>query len=104
MKHPSMDVHRVMPFCAGGVAVAVDAPGDLDLQFIYRAARFVYWNPEQSRLEDRCEHEVSQVASFSRIAAALRDEYGVGLRLHAGTRWDGIDADARRVIEEEAPW
>ncbi len=104
MKQCSMDVQRVIPFGAGAVAVVVNAPGDLDLQFIYRAARFVYWNPEESRLEDRCEHEASQVASFSRIAGAVRDEYGLGLRLHAGTRWDGIDAAARRVIEEEAPW
>jgi hypothetical protein len=104
MKQSSMDVRRVMPFGAGAVAVAVDAPGDLDLQFVYRAASFVHWNPEKSRLEDRCEHQASQVASFRRIAGAVRDEYGLGLRLHAGTRWDGIDADARRAIEVEASW
>lgn len=104
MTQPSLDVQRVMPFGTGAVAVAVDPAADLDLQHIYRAARFVYWNPELSQLEDRCGREATPLASFRRIASALRDEYGLGLRLHAGTCWEGLDAATRWVIEAEAPW
>jgi hypothetical protein len=38
---------------AGQVAIHVAPPEGVDLQFIYRAALSIYWNPAEALLEDR---------------------------------------------------
>lgn len=81
------------------VSVIVEAPDDMDLQFIYRAALFVYWVPSESRLEDRNERETSPVQSFERIARALADEYGMTLRAGPNLAWKGLEDADRAAIE-----
>jgi hypothetical protein len=71
----------------------------LDLQFIYRAALSIYWNPDQMRLEDRSSSEESLSASFIRIARALRNVYGLELRPSEDVKWDEVPALDKIRIE-----
>jgi hypothetical protein len=86
---------------AGRVAIIVDPPADLDLQFINREALSVYWNSAESRVEDRYMREDSHVASFRRIASALLDEYGLIMRHLPEMRWEGLGEQARNAIERD---
>ena len=78
---------------AGQVAVHVAPPEGVDLQFIYRAALSIYWNPVEALLEDRSEAVDSAKASAARIARALREEYGMTLQPSGNVRWEGFIAD-----------
>lgn len=73
------------------VAVHVMASGGVDLQCIYRAALWIYWNPEAGLLEDRHHSAPSAVNSATRIARAMREEYGLALQPSAELRWEGFD-------------
>ena len=87
-----MIVHQVTKLEGGRLALRVVPPKGIDLQFIYRAALSIYWDPEEMQLEDRSESEVSFVSSASRIARALHEEYGLGLTPAADLLWS-VDVD-----------
>jgi hypothetical protein len=94
----------VLAIDKGRVAVRVAPPQGLDLQYIYRAALSVYWDPNSGQLEDRYEREESQAASVERISRALRAEYGLMLQPATGIRWEGIESHTRREIEDALGW
>jgi len=85
-----MVVDAVIRKQAGQVAVHVVPPDGIDLQFIYRAALSIYWNPAEALLEDRGEVGESAKTSGARIARALRDEYGMALQPSDDIRWTGF--------------
>ena len=91
----------IMAIDPGRVAVVVEPPAGLDLQFIYRAGQSVYWNSDDRQLEDRYLRETSHLASFQRIARALSGEYGLGLRGTSMLRWAGVERNVRSQIERE---
>jgi hypothetical protein len=83
---------------AGQVAVHVAPPEGVDLQFIYRAALSIYWNPAEALLEDRSDVVESAETSAARIAQALREEYGMALQPSGNMRWTGfIDEEQDQV-------
>lgn len=83
---------------AGQVAVHVAPPEGADLQFIYRAALSIYWNPAEALLEDRSEAVDSAKASAARIARALREEYGMALQPSDTVQWEGfLDGERDQV-------
>lgn len=83
---------------AGQVAVHVAPPEGVDLQFIYRAALSIYWNPAEALLEDRSDVVESAETSAARIARALREEYGMALQPSGNMRWTGfIDEEQDQV-------
>jgi hypothetical protein len=83
---------------AGQVAVHVAPPDGIDLQFIYRAALSIYWNPFEALLEDRCSAVESSEASAVRIARALREEYGMVLQPSDNVQWKGFSAEERSQV------
>jgi len=95
----TLTVECVRRIAAGRLAVQVDPPDGLDLQFIYRAALSIYWNAAHSQLEDQFEAESSITASFQRIAGALKSEYGLTVRRGPRMRWDGLSGAEQSVIE-----
>lgn len=87
-----MTVEQVTKLEAGRLALRVVPPEGMDLQFTYRAALSIYWNPDKMQLEDRSESEVSFTSSASRIARALREEYRLHLIPAADLLWS-VDVD-----------
>jgi hypothetical protein len=85
----------------GALALKVVSPEGVDLQFVYRAAISIYLNPSDMLLEDRCEIEVSPIASSQRITRALKQEYGMYLRPSPDITWEGIGEDTRRQVEKK---
>jgi hypothetical protein len=96
----SLVVDSVIRRQAGRVAVRVVQPEGVDLQFIYRAALSIYWNPAEGLLEDRCEAVDSAVASAARIARALREEYGMALNPSGTMRWEGFIDDEQDQVAD----
>lgn len=82
----------------GQVAVYVIPPAGTDLQFIYRAALSIYWNPAEALLEDRCSAVESSEASAARLARALRAEYGVVLQPSANLQWRDFPEEERSKV------
>jgi hypothetical protein len=83
---------------AGQVAVHVVPPDGIDLQFIYRAALSIYWDPAEALLEDRCIAVESSETSAARIARALREEYGLVLQPSANVQWKDFSAEERKQV------
>jgi hypothetical protein len=94
----AMVVDTVIRRHAGQVAVHIIPPSGIDLQFIYRAALSIHWDPAEAILEDRCRAVESSAASAARVSRALRDEYGMVLRLLANVQWTGFSADERSQV------
>jgi len=82
----------------GQVAVHVTPPDEIDLQFIYRAALSIYWNPAEALLEDRCSAVESSEASATRMARALREEYGIVLQPSANVQWKDFSGEERSQV------
>jgi hypothetical protein len=101
MTQDELSIRGIEIIDRGRVAVLVDPPDGLDLQYIYRAALSVYWNPAKRRLEDRYAREDSPASSYRRIARALEDEYGLRLRADPHLRWIDVAEDVQREIECE---
>lgn len=78
---------------AGQVAIHVTPPDGIDLQFIYRAALSIYWNPAEALLEDRSSTVDSSESSATRMARALREEYGLVLQPSDNVQWQNFSAD-----------
>jgi hypothetical protein len=97
----SLPVVSIQRIAGGRLALQLVVPDDLDLQFIYRAALSIYWNPACLQLEDLYEAETSVRASFQRIAGALKSEYGLTLERGPHLRWEGLSNSDRIAIEAE---
>ena len=93
-------VDTVIRRLAGQVAVHVATAQGIDLQFIYRAALGIYWDPVEALLEDRSEAVDSAQTSAARIARALREEYGISLQASGNVRWEGFIADDRDQVAQ----
>jgi hypothetical protein len=100
MNSGNLVVERVISIGVGQIALQVREPNSLPLVFIYRAALSIYWNPEESRLEDRYQGETDRVASFKRIGRALREEYGLSLQATKGLEWEGLNEEDKIAIME----
>ncbi len=87
MSTRAVTVDTVIRRPGGQVAVHVEPPDGIDLQFIYRAALSIYWNPAEELLEDRCSAVESPEASAARMARALREEYGMVLEPSGNVQW-----------------
>lgn len=93
MSTRSATVHAVIRRSGGQVAVHVEPPDRIDLQFIYRAALSIYWNPAEKLLEDLSSAVDSPQTSGARIARALREEYGMVLQPSDNVQWKNFSAD-----------
>lgn len=85
-----LTVDTVIRRTPGQVAVRVVPPAGLDLQYIYRAAMCIYWEPAQSLLEDRSDVVAGPHTSAARIARALLEEYGIALQPTINIQWHGF--------------
>ena len=83
---------------AGQVAVPVVPPGEIDLQFIYRAALGISWNPAEALIVDGSRSVDSPESLAAQIAWALREEYGMALRPSAPVQWQDFDAEERNQV------
>ena len=84
----------------GRVSLRVVPPQGIDLQFIYRAGKFVYWDPGARELQDRSTTEASPSSSARRIAQALQEELGSSLKPSVDIQWRGVDEDTRAAVAE----
>jgi hypothetical protein len=91
-------VRTVVRTHSGQVAVEVAPPAGIDLQFIYRAALSIYWNPGEALLEDRSRAVESTVESAARMARALREEYALALRPSDSVQWKDFSAEERKLV------
>jgi hypothetical protein len=83
---------------AGQIVIHVLAPEGIDLQFIYRAGLGIYWNSSLALLEDHSETVESAVTSASRMARALREEYGIVFKPSGDVQWIAFDADEQNQV------
>jgi len=84
----------------GRVFLQVIQPTGVDLQFIYRAALSIYWDPVETELQDRYQAESSPLASAGRIARTVREEYGMSLAPSPHLRYSGFDEATRARVAE----
>ena len=98
MNAEALRVSAVIRRSTGRIAVRVEPPRDIDLQFIYRAGLSVYWCPAEALLEDRGSTVESPESSSGRIARALREEYGLALQPSGDVHWSGISAEEKDRI------
>ncbi len=93
-----MTVDTVIRGQAGQLAIHVLAPEGIDLQFIYRAGLGIYWNSSLALLEDHSEMVESAVTSASRMARALREEYGIVFKPSSDVQWIAFGADEQNRV------
>jgi hypothetical protein len=73
-------------------------PRKEDFSYIYRAAMEVNWNNDGKYLYSPKPKEWSYSMWFKQIHAAVKDEYGVTLKISNETRWENIDPDLKKSI------
>jgi len=93
MRARTVTVNAVIRRPGAQLAVHIKPPDGIDLQFIYRAALGIYWNPAEELLEDRSSAVESSVASATRLARALREEYGMVLQPSHNVQWKDFNAE-----------
>lgn len=76
-------------------------PDQAEFPFIYRAAKGIGWDPAKQRLLGGRPHELSYLAWFRLMIAAVSEEYGVTLSLTPDTRWSGVQTELKSQIEAE---
>ena len=98
MDAEALRISAVIKRSTGRIAVRVEPPREIDLQFIYRAGLSVYWCPAEALLEDRGSTMESPDSSSGRIARALREEYGMVLKPLGNMQWIGVSAEEQDRI------
>jgi Integron Cassette Protein Hfx_Cass5 len=90
-----VEIARVEIAAAGQLLVR---PSAGDFEQVYRAAIGVSWDSDSRNL--RCQKPTERTYGwwFSRIQAAVLDEYRVDLRLTARTAWINVSEELRREI------
>jgi hypothetical protein len=104
MSDRAVTVRAIVATGSGRVAIKVEPPRGIDLQYIYRAAQSVYWDPISSQLEDRSEGQESPVASARRICEALLGEYRLALQPAPDIAWQGIEPRVQREMRRVLGW
>ncbi len=100
MTSENLLVDKVSHLRGSQLALQVSPPKGTDLQFVYRAAMSVYWDPGTRSLEDRFDCETSLVASFKRMARALESEYGLLLVPSPSLVWQGISITDQAALQD----
>jgi calcineurin-like phosphoesterase family protein len=76
-------------------------PKDFFFDKIYRSAKGVHWNEKTCYLYHNPLQEWDTLQRYKQIVLAVKDEYGVTLRIDSETIYDNIDAELRIKIEME---
>lgn len=73
-------------------------PAAVTFPFIYRAGMEVQWDDQNSRLYSPVPREWTYVDWYVQIKNAVRQEYGVALKIEPTTLWTGITPELQAAI------
>ena len=76
-------------------------PKDHDFRMIYRSARGVHWDDANNWLFHNPPQEWEPIQWYRHILSAVKNEYGVILKVCLDTVYENIDDKLRKSIESE---
>lgn len=74
----------------GELTLRLLGDGDPAYQYVYRAARGVYWKPTQKAFAFAQRHPWSDKDRFLHVASVCKSELGLRLCLSTSTKWHNV--------------